>query len=146
MGVKILGLGAAVPINKVKNSDLSIKLNVDEEWITSRTGIKSRYHSDRTEKTSKLACEAAKAAIMSIDGGADLTHPFDTLILATSTPDRLCPATAPKVAYELGLGRISAFDINAVCSGFIYGLELAEALIQSKKSKKVILILSLIHI
>lgn len=64
MGIKISGLGAAVPANKVTNGDLSLKLNIDDAWVTSRTGIKSRYHSNRTEKTSKLAYEAAKAAMM----------------------------------------------------------------------------------
>jgi 3-oxoacyl-[acyl-carrier-protein] synthase III len=140
MGVKISGLGAAVPCNRVTNHELSKKLNTSDEWITTRTGIKSRYHYKSVGSTSELAYEAGQAAIMSMQKNVCSVESFDTLILATSTPDRLCPATAPKVAYKLGFGKVSAFDINAVCSGFIYGLELAEALLKSGKSKKLMLI------
>ncbi|KAF6656664.1 ketoacyl-ACP synthase III [Enterobacteriaceae bacterium EKM102V] len=138
MGVKIIGLGASVPTKSVTNEELSQSLDTSDEWITTRTGIKRRHHSSPLETTSYLAYKAGEAAMKSLthDDSSDI----DTLIVATSTPDRKCPATAPKVATMLGLGKISAFDINAVCTGFVYGLELADALIRSGKSRKLMLI------
>lgn len=136
MNVKITGIGAAIPDNKVTNDDISELVDTNSEWIVTRTGIKNRFHAQSGVYTSELAVAAGKAAI---DGMVNNT-PIDALILATSTPDRLCPASGPKVAYKLGLGNISAFDINAVCTGFIYGLELADALLRSGKFRKIILI------
>ncbi|MBD2784464.1 ketoacyl-ACP synthase III [Xenorhabdus sp. DI] len=138
MAVKIVGLGASLPRHKVSNKKISDNLDTSDEWITTRTGIKNRFHSSDGEHTSTLAYKAGKAALSSMNRKDDFD--IDTLILATSTPDRLCPATAPKVATMLGVGRIRAFDINAVCTGFVYGLELAETFLRSGKSKRLMLI------
>ncbi len=139
MGIKISGLSAAVPENKITNHDLARTLDTNDEWIITRTGIKSRYHARAEQTTSYLAYQAGKAAIASMCPFSEKRN-IDTLIVATTTPDRLCPATAPKVAAKLELGHISAFDISAVCSGFIYGLSVAEALLRSGQSKKLMLI------
>ncbi|KAA0015596.1 ketoacyl-ACP synthase III [Salinicola corii] len=138
MGVKIIGLGASVPLKLVTNEELSRVLDTSDEWITTRTGIKRRHHSSSSETTSYLSYKAGVAALRSVTHSDD--SDVDTLIVATSTPDRRCPATAPKVAAMLRLGKIRALDINAVCTGFIYALELADALIRSGKSKKLMLI------
>ncbi|MFV8846116.1 beta-ketoacyl-ACP synthase III [Serratia fonticola] len=138
MGVKIIGLGASIPLKLVTNEDLSKVLDTSDEWITTRTGIKRRYHSSLNETTSYLSYKAGIAALRSVTQADD--SDIDTLIVATSTPDRRCPATAPKVATMLGLGKIRAFDINAVCTGFVYALELADALIRSGKSRRLMLL------
>ncbi|MDC9615230.1 ketoacyl-ACP synthase III [Xenorhabdus khoisanae] len=136
--VKIVGLGASLPKHQVSNKGISEYLDTNDEWITTRTGIKNRFHATEGEYTSYLAFKAGKAALSSMN--IENSIEIDTLIVATSTPDRLCPATAPKVATMLGLGKIRAFDINAVCTGFVYGLELAESFIRSGKSKRLMLI------
>lgn len=138
MPVRLTGLGASVPQQKVTNDWFSSTLETSDEWITSRTGIKTRFHAGEGEYTSHLACNAGRAALES--RGETRRTAIDTLILATTTPDRSCPASAPGVAARLGLGTITAFDINAVCSGFIYGLEIAEALLRSRKAQCVMLI------
>ncbi|TFH90263.1 beta-ketoacyl-ACP synthase III [Vibrio ouci] len=136
MPVKIVGLGASIPYKKVSNEDISKELDTTDSWITTRTGIKTRYHSGPDEYTSQLAYNAGLAAINSMSARYDI----DTLILATTTPDRKCPATAPKVASMLGLKGITAFDMNAVCTGFVYALEMAESFIRSGKSERVLVI------
>ncbi|SHF55300.1 beta-ketoacyl-ACP synthase III [Vibrio gazogenes] len=126
MYAKISGLGAALPSNKILNEDISSMLETSDHWISTRTGIKSRYFSKEGESTGDLAYFAAKEAL----SDNDLDN-IDLLVLATSTPDRLCPATAPKVAARLNLNHIAAFDINAACSGFIYALQMAKMGIES---------------
>jgi 3-oxoacyl-[acyl-carrier-protein] synthase-3 len=136
MSVKIVGLGASTPHNKVSNEDISQHLDTTDTWISTRTGIKTRYHSGPGEHTSQLAYDAGLAAINSMSEH----NSIDTLILATTTPDKKCPATAPKVASMLGLKGVTAFDINAVCTGFVYALEIAESYIRSGKSERVLVI------
>ena len=139
MGIKISGLAAAVPDNKVTNHDLAKTLDTSDEWIRGRTGIQSRYHAHAEQTTGYLAYQAGKAAIDSMCSPSE-EKDIDTLILATTTPDRACPATAPKVAARLKLDNVSAFDISAVCSGFVYGLSVAEGLLRSGQSKRLLLI------
>lgn len=136
MGVRIAGLGGALPPLEVTNEDLEKRLDTSTEWIVSRTGILKRYVVTEGICTSDLAAEAARAAIANAGPGDTI----DLLILATTTPDRRCPATAPKVAEKLGLRGISAFDVNAVCSGFIYALQLGAASIKAGFSKRVLVI------
>lgn len=136
MGVIISGLGGAVPANQISNETISKRVDTTPDWIFTRTGIRTRYHAGSSATTSGLAAEAAKNAIIS--SGSD--QHIDLLLLATTTPDRLCPATAPKVAYQLGLGPISAVDISAVCSGFIYALQLAVGALSAGMANRVLVI------
>lgn len=136
MGVRIAGLGGALPPHEVTNEDLEKRLDTTNEWIVSRTGISKRYAVTQGISTSDLAFEAAIAAIENARGNSSI----DMLILATTTPDRRCPATAPKVAEKLGLRGISAFDVNAVCSGFIYALQIGTASIKAGFAKRVLVI------
>lgn len=136
MGVRIAGLGGALPPLEITNADLEKRLDTTSEWIVSRTGILKRYAVTEGISTSDLAYEAARAAIENASGSL----PIDMLILATTTPDRRCPATAPKVAEKLGLRGISAFDVNAVCSGFIYALQVGAASIKAGFAKRVLVI------
>jgi 3-oxoacyl-[acyl-carrier-protein] synthase-3 len=136
MGVRIVGLGGALPPLEVTNEDLEKRLDTTSEWIVSRTGILKRYAVTEGISTSDLAYAAAQAAIENASGSSRI----DMLILATTTPDRRCPATAPKVAEKLGLRGISAFDVNAVCSGFIYALQIGTASIKAGFAKRVLVI------
>jgi len=122
----VRGLGGALPRKVVTNEDLSAVMDTSDEWIRRRTGIAERRHSDETESTSVLATTAGRRALAS--AGVDSAG---LLIVATSTPDKVCPATAPKVAANLGLKGIPAFDVSAVCSGFVYALTTATWAIRS---------------
>ncbi len=121
------GLGGALPERVVTNEHLSSVMDTSDEWIRRRTGIAERRHSDESESTSVLATTAGRRALAS--AGVDTVGGL--LIVATSTPDKVCPATAPKVAANLGLQGIAAFDISAVCSGFVYALATASWAITS---------------
>lgn len=122
----ITGIGHALPLDVVTNDDLAARLDTTDAWIRSRTGIAERRVAAPGVTTADLAVEAGRAALDS--AGCD--H-VDVVVLATSTPDRRCPATAPEVASRLGLGTPAAFDVDAVCSGFLYGLATAAGLLAS---------------
>ena len=123
MGARWTGLGHALPDRVVTNADLVARIDSTDEWIRSRSGIAARHHVDVGTATSDLAVEAGARAL-AMDGGG-----VDVVVLATTTPDRRCPATAPLVAARLRLGPVPAFDVNAVCSGFLYGLATANGLV-----------------
>jgi 3-oxoacyl-[acyl-carrier-protein] synthase-3 len=110
-------------------------LDTSDEWIRRKTGVVRRHIAARGVATSELAVEAGQRALKS--AGLDTV---DTVILATTTPDRPCPATAPEVAARLGLGTIAAFDVAAVCSGFIYALANAAGLIAAGIAERVLVI------
>ncbi|GAA0469936.1 beta-ketoacyl-ACP synthase III [Streptomyces sp. NPDC046215] len=120
----ISGLGAFVPPRVVTNDMLAAELDTSDEWIRTRTGISRRHVIDPGMSTGHLATEAGRRALAS----AGVTG-VDAVVLATSTPDRPCPATAPLVATRLGLGGVAAFDVAAVCTGFVYALATAAGLI-----------------
>jgi 3-oxoacyl-[acyl-carrier-protein] synthase III len=101
----------------VTNADLAARFDTSDEWIRSRTGIAQRRVVRDGQSTSDLAVRAGAAALD--NAGVDVV---DLVVLATATPDHPCPATAPAVAKELGLGEVPAFDLSAVCTGFVYGL------------------------
>ncbi|GAA2858548.1 beta-ketoacyl-ACP synthase III [Pseudonocardia halophobica] len=136
---RLTGLGHALPARVVTNDDLARTLDTSDEWIRSRSGIATRHHVDPGTATSDLAAEAGARALK-----ADLhtggTGEVDLVVLATTTPDRTCPATAPLVAHRLGLGTVPAFDVNAVCSGFLYGLSTASAMITAGAADSVLLV------
>ncbi|MFR0355201.1 beta-ketoacyl-ACP synthase III [Streptomyces sediminimaris] len=113
----LAGLGGWVPGDAVGNAELARHLRLDDEWIRTRTGISHRHLVAPGQSTGDLAVEACRRALHSYGAG-----PVDALVLATATPDQPCPPTAPQIAAALGLGPIPAFDIGAVCSGFVYGL------------------------
>jgi len=117
--VAITGLGSYLPEQVVTNDDLAQRLDTSDEWIRTRTGIRERHYAAPDEATSDLAVAAARAAL--IDAGLTADD-VDVIIVATTTPDHPVPATAPIVAAALGR-TCTAFDLNAACSGFVYGLQ-----------------------
>ncbi|MDQ1005905.1 3-oxoacyl-[acyl-carrier-protein] synthase-3 [Streptomyces sp. V4I23] len=131
----LCGLGAWVPPRVVSNKELTTALDTSDEWIRSRTGIEQRYLVDKGMATSDLAVEAGKRAIESAG-----SPPIGAVVLATTSPDRLCPGTAPEVATRLGLVDVPAFDIAAACGGFMYGLTVASSLVSTGLSGHILLI------
>jgi 3-oxoacyl-[acyl-carrier-protein] synthase-3 len=135
---EIIGIGAYLPENIVSNDDLARRgVDTSDEWIRERTGIRERRIARDGETTSHLAVEAARAALAdaAIDAGE-----LDLVIVATTTPDETFPATATTVQARLGMSRGAAFDVQAVCSGFIYGLAVADNFIRAGQARTVLLI------
>ncbi len=133
---KIISTGAYVPQRVVKNDELSKMVETNDEWITSRTGIKQRRISSG-EKTYQMAAKAAKEAIK--NAGIEKEE-IDMIVLATISPDYFMPSTANLVQAELGLNDVPSFDVTAGCTGFVYGLQVADQFIKSKQSKTILLI------
>ncbi len=131
----ISGIGACLPEKALDNEMLAENLQVTDEWIRSRTGISSRRVVRSGMGISDLAVAAGRAALDSSAGKR-----VGSVLLATSTPDRKCPSTAPEVAWRLGLGEVPACDINAACSGFLYALANAQAQITSGFAETVLVI------
>ncbi|QEU90192.1 beta-ketoacyl-ACP synthase III [Streptomyces kanamyceticus] len=131
----LCGIGAWLPPKVVTNDDLSEQLETSDEWIRTRTGIRQRHIVDPGMSTGDLAVEAGRRALKSAGG-----EPVDLVILATATPDHPCPATAPAVAHRLGLIDVAAWDLSAVCSGFLYGLAAARGFIAAGTANRVLLI------
>jgi 3-oxoacyl-[acyl-carrier-protein] synthase III len=119
----------------VTNADLARTLDTTDEWIRTRTGIQQRHVASPETATSDLATEAGARALKS--AGHEDVH---AVIVATTTPDRMCPSTAPEVASRLGLPQVAAFDVGAVCSGFVYGLATAKGLIAGGIAERVLVI------
>ena len=138
MFTRIAGVGSFLPGEPVTNSDL-IKRGIDtnDEWIVSRTGIKSRHLAEPGCTSSDLALEASRKALAS--AGIDVNE-IDLIIVATSTPDFIFPSTACLLQSKLGNKRAMAFDVQAVCSGFVYALNIAEKYIRSGSSKKALVV------
>src|SRR5579872_3271152 len=134
---RIIGIGTYLPSNIVTNDDLAKKVDTSDEWIRERTGIRQRHIALASEKTSDLALAAARAAL--IDAGIDAGE-LDMIILATTTPDESFPATATIVQSRLGMAHGAAFDLQAVCSGFIYGLAVADSMIRTGAARTILLI------
>ncbi|MFG2222962.1 beta-ketoacyl-ACP synthase III [Streptomyces sp. NPDC048644] len=131
----LCGVGGWLPPRVVTNAELSQRLDTTDAWITTRTGIRGRHAVEPGQATSDLAVEAGRRALCSAGEPA-----VDTVLVATTTPDRPCPATAPLVAARLGLRHVAAFDVSAVCTGFVYGLATAAGLIAAGVSERVLLI------
>ncbi|TGU74599.1 ketoacyl-ACP synthase III [Geomonas terrae] len=134
---EILGTGGYVPARVVPNAYFNYLVDDADHWIHSRTGIRERRFSAAEEATSDLA---TSAALLALENGDVDPLDIDCIIVATSTPDMILPATACMVQKNIGATRAFAFDMNAVCSSYIYGMELADNLIRSGKYKKVLLI------
>jgi 3-oxoacyl-[acyl-carrier-protein] synthase-3 len=135
----ILGCGAYLPHATMSNDELLKTYHIDStsEWIERRTGIKQRHIAGNTDKTSDLATEAARAALH--DAQVDISD-IDLIVLATTTADDAFPAAAAKVQAQLGMERGFAFDVQAVCSGFVYALAVADNFIRLKQARKALVI------
>jgi len=134
---RIIGCGAFLPDNVVTNDDLAKRVDTSDAWIQERTGIRQRYIAKEGQNTSDLALGAARAALT--DAGIDAGE-IDFVIVATTTPDRSFPSVATMVQSRLGMSHGAAFDVQAVCSGFIYGLSLADSLIRTGQARTILLI------
>ncbi|MBB54235.1 MAG: 3-oxoacyl-ACP synthase [Magnetovibrio sp.] len=133
----VMGSGSYLPERVVTNAELSERVDTSDDWIQTRTGIKQRHIAADGELTSDLALAAAERALAHADVDAS---EIDLLVLATTTPDNTFPATATKVQYKLGMTNGAAFDVQAVCSGFVYGLAVADNFIKAGQAKTVVLI------
>jgi 3-oxoacyl-[acyl-carrier-protein] synthase-3 len=134
---KIIGIGSYLPKKVVSNEDLTKILDTSDEWIQSRSGIQQRHQAAEGETTSDLAIEAAQAALANAKlSPADI----DLIIVATTTPDLTFPATAALVQKKLGMRHGAAFDVQAVCSGFVYGLSVASAMLETGQATRALLI------
>jgi 3-oxoacyl-[acyl-carrier-protein] synthase-3 len=133
----VRGVGAYLPQNIVTNADLAKRIDTSDEWIQQRTGIRQRHIAAEGEFTSDLALAAARAALAHAGFEAG---DIDLLVLATATPDNTFPATATKVQHLLGMTHGAAFDVQAVCSGFIYALATADNFIRCGQAKKALVI------
>jgi len=134
---KIIGVGSYLPTKVLTNKDLEKSLDTTDEWITLRTGIKERHIVGPDELTSDLAFEAARNAI---NNAGINSNEIDLIIVATTTPDKIFPSTACNVQTKLGIKNCPAFDIQAVCSGFIYALSVADNFIKTNSAKNVLII------
>lgn len=133
----IVGCGSYLPKNAVSNDELAKTVDTSDEWITRRTGIRSRHLAAADEKTSDLAVAAAEDALRNAGLTADR---IDAVIVATTTPDKTFPATAVKVQSQLGITRGFAFDVQAVCSGFVYALAVADNFIRLGQATNILVI------
>ena len=133
----IAGCGSALPKRVMTNADLSKIVDTSDEWIVERSGIRSRHVAGDGETTRSLGAEAARRALAhaGISAGE-----VDLIIVATATPDNTFPATATLIQADLGITRGAAFDVQAVCSGFVYALTVADAMIKSGQAQCVLVI------
>ena len=133
----LIGTGSALPRRAVDNAEMAAMVDTSDEWIVGRTGIRNRYIAAPDETTSSLATLAAKQAIEA--AGIDAKS-IDLIVLATATPDQTFPATATLVQAELGCNGGIAFDVAAVCSGFLYALGVADSMLRSGMAKRALVI------
>lgn len=133
----LTGIGGYLPENVVSNDDMARRVDTSDEWITERTGIRQRHFAAAHETACFMGAAAAREALESAGLEAEAV---DAIILATSTPDQAFPATAVRVQAELGANRAFAFDIAAACSGFIYSLSVADAMIRAGQANNILVI------
>lgn len=131
------GLGAVTPANVVSNAQLATMVDTTDEWIVSRTGIQQRAIAGPLETTTSLAVEASRRALADAKMAAT---DIDLIVCATSTPDRTFPATATLIQAQLGIPVCIAFDVQAVCSGFVYAMTIADAMLQAGQGKTALVI------
>jgi 3-oxoacyl-[acyl-carrier-protein] synthase III len=133
----IKGTGSALPRNRVSNAELAARVDTSDEWITERTGIKFRHIAEADETTASLATEASRHAL---DAAGMQPSDIDLIIVATATPDQTFPASATIVQHALGCNGGVAFDVAAVCSGFLYAFSVAESMIRAGSAKNALVI------
>jgi len=133
----VLGCGSYLPEQVLTNADLAAKVDTSDEWIVQRTGIRERHIAAKGEFTSDLGTKAALAALA--NAGVD-AQSIDLIILGTSTPDNTFPATAVQIQHNLGINHGVAFDLQAVCSGFVFALATADNFLRSGSHKRALVI------
>ena len=134
---KVVGIGSYLPERILHNVELAKMVDTSDEWIKERTGISQRHIAAEGQKTSDLGYRAAQAALEDAGLTAD---DLDLIIVATSTPDLTFPATATIIQERLGMNHGAAFDVQAVCSGFIYGMNVIDAMMRAGNAKRAMLI------
>jgi len=134
---QVAGCGSYLPVRVVTNAELAKTVDTTDEWIVKRTGIRERRIAAEGEYTSDLAVKSADAALSMAGMVAD---EIDLIVCATSTPDETFPATATQVQAQLGMSRGAAFDVQAVCSGFVYGLAVADNFIRAGQAETALVI------
>ena len=133
----VAGIGHALPKRVVTNAELAAKIDTSDEWIVERTGIRQRYIAGEGETTATLASQAADRALS--HAGLKASD-IDLIVLATATPDYTFPATATQVQAALGITQGAAFDVQAVCSGFVYATSIADKFLQSGSHQRALVI------
>ncbi len=133
----ITGTGSALPVRRVSNAQLAEQVDTSDEWIVERTGIRFRHIAGEGETTATLAADACRAALAG--AGVD-AQDIDLIVLATATPDQTFPASATKVQAMLGIDDCVAFDVAAVCSGFLYAVQVVDSMIRSGVAKRALVI------
>ena len=133
----VLGVGSALPKRRVDNEELARQVDTSDEWITERTGIRSRYIAGEGETTATLAADAALRALEQAGVKAD---EIGLIVLATATPDQTFPSSATKVQALLGIPDCVAFDVHAVCTGFLYALSVADSMVRGGMADKALVI------
>ncbi len=133
----VLGVGSALPKREVTNEELAAQVDTSDEWIVSRTGIRTRYVAGEGETTASLALDASRRALE--HAGIEATD-IDLIVLATATPDQTFPSSATKVQAALGIPDCIAFDVHAVCTGFLYALSVADSMLRSGNAHKALVI------
>ena len=133
----VAGVGSALPKRRIDNEELAQRVDTTDQWIVERTGIKSRYVAEDGETTATLATDAARRALEHAGVSAG---EIDLIVLATATPDQTFPSSATKVQAALGIDDCIAFDVHAVCTGFLYALSVADSMLRSGNAKKALVI------
>ena len=134
---RIAGTGSYLPERVVTNAEFAARLDTNDAWIRERTGIERRHIAEKSQASSDLALQASKRALQAADVTAD---ELDLIVVATSTPDYVFPSTACLLQAKLGVKGSAAFDVQAVCSGFVYGLATADSFIRSGQYKKALVV------
>ena len=137
MRAVVTGTGSALPVRRVSNAELAETVDTTDDWIVERTGIRFRHIAGPDETTATLAADAAKAALAAAGAQAST---IDLIVLATATPDQTFPSSATKVQAMLGIDDCVAFDVAAVCSGFLYAVQVADSMIRAGAAKRALVI------
>jgi 3-oxoacyl-[acyl-carrier-protein] synthase-3 len=137
MKAGILGIGDALPAHVVTNRDLEARVDTSDEWIVRRTGMRERHHLQGAESLAELAASAAQAALLD---AAVPPSEVDQVIAATITPDQLTPGLAPALAQRAGIEHAGVVDLNAACTGFLYGLQHAASLVETGRARNVLVV------
>jgi len=133
----VAGVGSALPKRRVSNEELAQQVDTSDQWIVERTGIRSRYLAGDDETTATLATDAARRAL---DHAGVKAADIDLIVLATATPDQTFPSSATKVQAALGINDCIAFDVHAVCTGFLYALSVADSMLRSGNAERALVI------
>jgi 3-oxoacyl-[acyl-carrier-protein] synthase-3 len=133
----VAGVGSALPKRAVSNAELASQVDTSDEWIVERTGIRNRYIADASETTATLA---HGAAVKALEQAGIAAPDIDLIVLATATPDQTFPSSATKVQAMLGINDCIAFDVHAVCTGFLYALTVADSMLRSGSAETALVI------